>query len=161
MMQWAQELLKKVEATRSVRLEQPAPVLDSVQEGALLKQYHPDYLGHERKLAVGPNAGEEKFPLELAELLEGDSSLEPDTTPKVDIETDVLILGSRIFLVSTIIFHSSSVLPSSMKSPICGMTLKAICLENLVGSGAWLTKIPLVWVNNSSMASLPAPDTAW
>ncbi|MBT5375825.1 MAG: FAD-binding protein [Nitrospinaceae bacterium] len=92
-MQWAQELLKKVEATRSVRLEQPAPVLDSVQEGALLKQYHPDYLGHERKLAVGPNAGEEKFPLELAELLEGDSSLEPDTTPKVDIETDVLILG--------------------------------------------------------------------
>mgnify|MGYP003694542861 CR=1 FL=1 len=31
-----------------------------------------------------------------------------------------LIFGSRIFLVSTIIFHSSLVEPSSMKTSICG-----------------------------------------
>src|SRR5690606_39793756 len=40
-----------------------------------------------------------------------------------------LILGSRIFLVSTTIFHSSLVDPSSMKTSICGMTLKAIRSE--------------------------------
>ena len=38
--------------------------------------------------------------------------------------------GSRIFLVSTAIFHSSFVNPSSMKTSICGITLKAICLVN-------------------------------
>ena len=47
-----------------------------------------------------------------------------------------LILGSRIFLVSTTIFHSSLVEPSSMKTSICGMTLKAICLVNLLRRGA-------------------------
>ena len=39
-----------------------------------------------------------------------------------------LIFGSRIFLVSTIIFHSSLVEPSSRKTSMWGMTLKAICL---------------------------------
>ena len=38
--------------------------------------------------------------------------------------------GSRIFLVSLTIFHSSLVEPSSMKTSIWGMTLKAICLVN-------------------------------
>ncbi len=93
MMEWAKESLQKVKNSRASRLKQPAPVLDPVQEEALLKQYHPDYLGHERTLAVGPNAGYEKFPLELAELLEGDSFLEPGVIPRPDIETDVLIVG--------------------------------------------------------------------
>src|SRR6476660_3896457 len=70
-----------------------------------------------------------------------------------------LDLGSRIFLVSTIIFHSSLVEPSSMKTSIWGMTLKAICLVNFLGSGGLVTKMPLVWSHSSSMASLPAPDT--
>ncbi len=93
MMEWAKESLEKVEGSRSSRLDRSAPLLDPAEEEALLKQYHPDYLGHERKIAVGPNAGEQKFPLELAELLEGDSALEPGTLLNVDIETDVLILG--------------------------------------------------------------------
>ena len=40
--------------------------------------------------------------------------------------------GSRIFCVSTTIFHSSLVKPESRKTSICGMTLKAICLVNLL-----------------------------
>ena len=91
MMEWAKESLEKLEASRPARLDQPAPQPDSAE--ALLKQYHPDYLGHERTVEVGPNAGDQKFPLELAQLLEGDSPLEPDYLPKPEIETDVLILG--------------------------------------------------------------------
>jgi hypothetical protein len=41
-----------------------------------------------------------------------------------------LIFGSRIFFVSTIIFHSSFVNPSSMKTSISGITLKAMRLAN-------------------------------
>jgi succinate dehydrogenase/fumarate reductase flavoprotein subunit len=93
MMEWANDSLKKVETSRSSRLDQPAPMPDSTQAETLLKQFHPDYLGYERKIEVGPNAGEQKFPSELAELLEGDSPLEPDYVPIPEIETDVLILG--------------------------------------------------------------------
>src|SRR3546814_2737879 len=45
-----------------------------------------------------------------------------------------LILGSRIFLVSATIFHSSLVEPSSRNESMCGMTLKAICLVNFLAS---------------------------
>jgi hypothetical protein len=41
--------------------------------------------------------------------------------------------GSRIFFVSATIFHSSLVVPSSMKTSIWGMTLKAICFWNFLG----------------------------
>ena len=55
-----------------------------------------------------------------------------------------LIFGSRIFLVSTTIFHSSLVKPSSRKTSICGITLKAICLVNFFGATSWPgTKRPL------------------
>ena len=73
-----------------------------------------------------------------------------------------LIEGSRIFLVSATIFHSSLVWPSSMKTSIWGMTLKAIWRWNFLGSTSWPgTYIPLVWDQSSSMPSLPAPDTDW
>ena len=91
MMEWAKESLARVESSRSRRLNQPAPLPDSIKADALLKQYHPDYLGHGRQLTVGPNAGDQKFPLELAQLLEGDSSIEQ--CPYPEIETDVLIIG--------------------------------------------------------------------
>ena len=45
-------------------------------------------------------------------------------------------LGIEIFLVSTTIFHSSLVEPSSMKMSICGITLNAICLVNSSGFAA-------------------------
>ena len=70
-----------------------------------------------------------------------------------------LIFGSRIFLVSTIIFHSSLVKPSSMKTSICGMTLKAMRLGNFLLSISPSVNTALVCGNSSSIASLPAPET--
>ena len=69
MMEWAKESLEKLEASRLARLDQPAPQPDSAQAEALLKQYHPDYLGHERTVGVGPNAGKQKFPFRIIKLL--------------------------------------------------------------------------------------------
>src|SRR3546814_5116842 len=60
-----------------------------------------------------------------------------------------LIFGSRIFLVSTTIFHSSLVDPSSSNLSMCGMTLKAICLVNFCTSFSSPTKIWRVWFHRS------------
>jgi len=91
MMEWAIESLKKLENSRRDRANQPAPLPDSSEGNALHKKYHPDYLGNKRQVSVGPNAGDQKVPLELAQLLEGDSSIE--NLPIPEIETDVLIIG--------------------------------------------------------------------
>jgi hypothetical protein len=72
-----------------------------------------------------------------------------------------LIFGSRIFLVSAIIFHSSLVKPSSMKTSMWGMTLKAMRLVNFLASTGSATKTARVWLKSSSIASLPAPETDW
>ena len=93
MMEWARESLEKVAATREKRSQQTAPNLSEQEAQALLDEFHPDYLGMERTVAVGPNAGAQKFPLELAELLESDSPLPQSFEPEIDITTDVLILG--------------------------------------------------------------------
>lgn len=93
MMEWAKESLEKVTATRTKRSQQSAPKLSEQEAEALLNEFHPDYLGMERTVGVGPNAGAQKFPLELAELLESDSPLPSQFEPVTDISTDVLILG--------------------------------------------------------------------
>ena len=91
MMEWANESLKKVEQSRAARLNKPAPLPDDSE--SILKNFHPDYSGKERTLNVGPNAGGQKFPFELADLLEADSPLPESHSTKTDIETDVLIIG--------------------------------------------------------------------
>jgi len=93
MMDWAKDSLEKVTATRSARADQSPPKLTDEKAQALLNKFHPDYLGMERTVGVGPNAGGQKFPLELAELLESDSVLPRDFEPAIDLTTDVLILG--------------------------------------------------------------------
>jgi len=93
MMDWAKDSLGKVTATRSARAQEPPPKLTEEEAEALLNEFHPDYLGMERTVGVGPNAGEQKFPLELAELLESDSVLPKNFEPVIDLTTDVLILG--------------------------------------------------------------------
>ena len=93
MMEWAKESLGKVERSRSDRLQQPAPFPNTNESESILKNFHPDYSGKERTLVVGPNAGDKKFPLELADLLEADSPLPISYSTKPDIETDILILG--------------------------------------------------------------------
>ena len=62
-------------------------------------------------------------------------------------------------MVSATIFHSSLVEPSSMKTSIWGMTLKAMRLGNFLASTGSETKTARVCENSSSIASLPAPDT--
>ena len=93
MMDWARDSLEKIEASREERMTQSAPILDDTVAQKMLREFHPDYLGMEREIRVGPDAGRRKFPHELADLLEADSHLPPDFEPSVDIETDVLILG--------------------------------------------------------------------
>ncbi len=93
MMEWAKESLEKVERSRAARLKQPAPSPSDDESESILRNFHPDYLGKERTLTVGPNAGGQKFPLELADLLEADSPLPASHSTKSDIETDVLIIG--------------------------------------------------------------------
>lgn len=93
MMEWARESLEKVERSRAERLGKPAPLPDDSESESILKNFHPDYSGKERTVTVGPNAGGHKFPLELADLLEGDSLLPETHKTETDIETDVLIIG--------------------------------------------------------------------
>lgn len=90
---WAAESLKQVEATRASRMNEDFPELSDADADALIREYHPDYVGMERTVRVGPNADSSRFPLELADLLEADSPLPKDFIPKVDLETDVLIIG--------------------------------------------------------------------
>ncbi|MDH5458774.1 MAG: FAD-binding protein [Nitrospinota bacterium] len=93
MMDWAKESLDKVARTRTERMTQPAPSISDDEAQQLIKEYHPDYVGNERKIHVGPNADSDAFPMELADLLESDSPLPKDFQPSVDVETDVLIIG--------------------------------------------------------------------
>ncbi len=93
MMEWAEASLEKVESTRAARLNQSAPPITDDESQALIREYHPDYVGNERKIHVGPNADSDPFPMELADLLESDSPVPAGFQPNVDIETDVLILG--------------------------------------------------------------------
>lgn len=93
MMDWARDSLEKVSATRERRAKELPPKLTDDEAKALLNEFHPDYLGMERTVGVGLNAGEQKFPLELAELLESDSPLPKNFEPEIAITTDVLILG--------------------------------------------------------------------
>mgnify|MGYP000705780529 CR=1 FL=1 len=69
-MEWAKGSLSKLEATREVRLSSKPPEFDTYEAEKLLDEYHPDYLGMQRNVRVGPNADNGKFPHELADLLE-------------------------------------------------------------------------------------------
>jgi succinate dehydrogenase/fumarate reductase flavoprotein subunit len=92
-MDWSKASLEKVEQNRAERVTQSAPVISDDEAQNLIKEYHPDYVGNERKIHVGPNADSDPFPMELADLLESDSPVPKDFQPSVDIETDILIIG--------------------------------------------------------------------
>ena len=92
---YIEESIRKVEASRGVRLDQTLPRLTEKEKAPLLERYHPDYVaGKMRPLALGPNKGE-KTPSEMADLLEGNSRIDPD---KIDLsqtafDVDVLVIG--------------------------------------------------------------------
>jgi succinate dehydrogenase / fumarate reductase flavoprotein subunit len=89
------ESIKKVEATRPARLNQPFPRLAPEEKQRLLEQFHPDYRSESfREIRVGPNKGERAMK-ELADILEGRSHLTSDALDleQIDYDTDVLIIG--------------------------------------------------------------------
>lgn len=82
-------------STRKRRRKEKVPFLPPSQKEELLKKYHPDYReGVSRRLRLGVNKGE-RVPNELADLLEGESLIQPDEIdlnhPKYKV--DVLVIG--------------------------------------------------------------------
>jgi succinate dehydrogenase / fumarate reductase flavoprotein subunit/L-aspartate oxidase len=94
------ELIKKVEATRPVRVERKKrgeefALLSLKERQERLEKFHPDYIpGSRTEIRVGPNKGYAIQP-EMVNLLEARSRINPDLIDlnKVDFETDILILG--------------------------------------------------------------------
>ena len=92
---YMEESIRKVEASRGARLDQTLPRLTEKEKAPLLERYHPDYVaGKMRPLVLGPNKGE-KTPSEMADLVEGNSRIDPD---KIDLsqtafDVDVLVIG--------------------------------------------------------------------
>jgi len=92
---YMEESISKVEATRERRLKETLPRLIDEEKEALLQGFHPDFAqGVMRELAVGANKGD-RTPNELADLLEGNSRIDPDKIDldKIDYDVDVLVIG--------------------------------------------------------------------
>lgn len=92
-----EESKRRVEQTRAARMEKgPFPRMSAEERDVLVNTFHPDYKKEQfRALKVGPSKGE-KAPLEIADLLEGNSRLDPDKVDlsHVDRDVDVLVIGS-------------------------------------------------------------------
>jgi len=92
---YMEESIRKVEATRERRLKETFPRITDEEKAALLQGYHPDFVEEGmRELMVGPNKGE-RTPNEIADLLEGNSCINPDkiNLDKIDYDVDVLVIG--------------------------------------------------------------------
>lgn len=87
--------IHKVEATRERRLKETFPRLSADAKDALLQEYHPDFVKDGmRELMVGPNK-HDRTPHELADLLEGNSRIDPSKIDlnHIDYDVDVLVIG--------------------------------------------------------------------
>ena len=92
---YMEESIRKVEATREKRLRETLPRIAEEEKTPLLQKYHPDFIEESmRQLQVGPNKGE-PTPNELADLLEGNSRVNPDKIDlgKIDYDVDVVVIG--------------------------------------------------------------------
>ena len=67
--------IRKVEAAREENIKLDPRRMTADEKDALLKKFHPDYRTEQfTELRFGPNKGQ-KVPLELADLLEGESRI--------------------------------------------------------------------------------------
>jgi len=92
---YLEESIHLVDDTRVRRLLETIPRLVDMERTALLKLYHPDYIeASMRRLEVGVNKGD-STPVELADLLEGNSRINPDAIDPtiIDFNVDVLVIG--------------------------------------------------------------------
>lgn len=89
------ESIRKVEDSRKKRLGDPFPRINDGEKRVLLERFHPDFIKDGmRKLLVGRNRGD-MTPHELANVMEGNSRIDPDKIDlsKIDYDVDVLIIG--------------------------------------------------------------------
>ncbi len=90
-----QESIAKVETTRERRLKEVHPRLSDEDKRSLLERFHPDFIVEGmRELKVGTNKGD-RTPNELADMLEGNSRVDPDIIDleAIDYDVDVLVIG--------------------------------------------------------------------
>jgi len=90
-----QASIRKVEGSRARRLHEVHRRASPEERQDLLVRHHPDYIPTTmREIRVGPNRGD-RTPLELADLLEGRSRVDPDAfdLSKIDHDVDVLVVG--------------------------------------------------------------------
>ncbi len=92
---YLEENIYIVEDTRVRRLIENVPRLQELDKIELLRKYHPDFISSSmRKLQVGVNKGD-PTPAELADLLEGNSRIDPakidPSSP--DYNVDILVIG--------------------------------------------------------------------
>src|SRR3990172_6744205 len=87
-------LKRLAEGTRGERRAETIPLLTPVEKEKLTQAFHPDYKTEcYRSVRMGPNAGDQTVH-ELADLLEGDSSINETTlSSKADFTVDVLVVG--------------------------------------------------------------------
>ncbi|MFA5055028.1 MAG: FAD-binding protein [Dehalococcoidia bacterium] len=93
---YMQESVNKVAATRDRRLHEEIPRIPVEKRQPVLSGFHPDFIkSGMRELLVGPNKGD-RTPNELADLLEGNSRIDPAKVnlEKPDFDVDVLVLGA-------------------------------------------------------------------
>lgn len=91
-----QESVNKVAATRERRLHEEMQRIPVQERQPVLSSFHPDFIkSGMRELLVGPNKGS-RTPNELADLLEGNSRIDPDKIDleKFDFDVDILVLGA-------------------------------------------------------------------
>jgi len=93
---YMEESKRKVAESRPARLEKgPFTRIPAEEREALVNKFHPDFKGEQfRELKVGPNKGD-RTPLEIADLLEGNSRIDPGKVrlEEVDYDVDVLVVG--------------------------------------------------------------------
>ncbi|MFH1031022.1 MAG: FAD-dependent oxidoreductase [Chloroflexota bacterium] len=90
-----QESLRKLEASREKRLKETFCRFTGPEITPLLQKYHPDFKKEAmRQLQVGPNKSD-YTPNEMADVLEGNSRIDPGKIDlsKFDYDVDVLIVG--------------------------------------------------------------------
>lgn len=92
---YMEESIHKVAATRPSRLEETFSRIPQAEREDLVNEFHPDYKKeYLRELKIGPNKGS-LAPDEIADLLEGNSRIDPDEVnlDDVDYDVDVLVIG--------------------------------------------------------------------
>ncbi len=92
---YMEESIHKVAATRPRRLEETFSRIPQAEREGLVSEFHPDCRKeYFRKLRIGPNKGS-LAPDEIADLLEGNSRINPDEVnlDDVDYDVDVLVIG--------------------------------------------------------------------